>query len=193
MKFRYSFINGESYTAVCSDTVWLGCLKGVCSFRWYFQTKVCSSGPCHLDPADPQTGQGGCHSHGPDCLSVCQCANLQPATPLSRPALPASNSRVWRCQQHAPLKTNQPQSLIKHPEVMTSSPFQPSLPVPTALPPAMPTWWPTQAQTHKRKNSSKQGNGLFWAHRTEKTICMPTLCFSSPDTAGGIWKSVVCE
>lgn len=128
MKFRYSFINGESDTAVCSDTVWLGCLKGVCSFRWYFQTKVCSSGPCHLDPADPQTGQGGCHSHGPDCLSVRQCANLQPATLLSCPALPASNSRVWKCQQHAPLKTNQPQSLIKHPEVMTSSPFQPITP-----------------------------------------------------------------
>lgn len=48
-RWNCSFINGESYIAVCSDTVWLGCLKGVCSFRWYFQTKVCSSGPCHLD------------------------------------------------------------------------------------------------------------------------------------------------
>lgn len=85
-RWNCSFINGESYIAVCSDTVWLGCLKGVCSFRWYFQTKVCSSGPCHLDPADPQTGQGGCHSHGPDCLSLCQCANLQPVTP--HPVLP---------------------------------------------------------------------------------------------------------
>ncbi len=123
---------------------------------------------------------------------LCQCANLQPATLLSCPALPASNSRVWKCQQHAPLKTNQPPSHIKHPEVKTSLTFQPITPRSYSLPPAMPTWWPIQAQTHK-KNSSKQGNGLIWAHRTEETICMPTLCFSSLDTAGGIWKSVVCE
>lgn len=193
MKFRYSFISKETWITIYSETLWLGCLKGKCSFSWYFQIKVCSSGPCHLDPADPQTGQGGCHSHGPDYLSLCQCANLRPATPLFCPALPASNSRVWRCQQHALLKTNQPQSLIKHPEVMTSSPFQPITPCPTALPPAMPTWWTAQAQTHKSKICSKQGNGLIWDHHTEKTICMPTLCFSSRDTAGGIWKSVVCE
>ncbi|KAL7832065.1 hypothetical protein AOLI_G00296130 [Acnodon oligacanthus] len=67
---------------------------------WYFEGEACSSGLCHLDPAEPGKGQGGCRSHGPDRLSACQCANLQPAA--STLPLPCSARNSKRCLLPSP-------------------------------------------------------------------------------------------
>lgn len=168
----------------------------VCSFSWYFQTQRPLKLSLPSRPGALANRSRWVPFPWPSSLSPCQCANLQPATPLFRPALPASNSRVWRCQQHALLKTNQLQSPIKHREVMTSSPFQPitTSVVPSLIPePGTPPCLPDDPLRHEQmeKKRSKQGSGLIWAHRTEKTICMPTLCYSTWDTVGGNMK--VCS
>lgn len=156
MKCRYSFIYEEASSAVCSDTLWLGCLKVCALLNGIFKPRSVPAVPAIWTQQTHKQVKVGAI---PMALTACHFASVliysqQP--PLSSPALPASNSRVWRCQQHAPLKTNQSHSLIKHPEVMTSSPFQPIAPRPAVLPPAMLTWWPTQAQTHEWKNNSNK-------------------------------------
>lgn len=45
-------------------------------YGWSFQAKACFSAFCHLDPTELERGEGVCRSHGPDCLSACQCTNL---------------------------------------------------------------------------------------------------------------------